>query len=85
MNRNPSLSAEGNSTVYVAVSTATPSANASDGFLPTQWTQYGIAAQQGAFRVYGATVVAVPEPSAFVLAVTGMGALLLVPRRRKGA
>ena len=81
MDWNTSLASEGDSTGFVATATTPPSPNAPGSELPTQWTQYGSAAQQGAFRIYGATVV--PEPSAFALAASGLGVLVCVRRRRK--
>ena len=81
MDWNTSQAEEGYSTGFVAISTTPPSPNASDKELPTQWTQYGSAANQGAFRIYGATVV--PEASTLALAAAGLGLLGVGVRRRK--
>ncbi len=81
MDWNTSLAEEGDSTGFVAVATSPPSPGAPPSQLPTSWTQYGSAAQQGAFRIYGSTVV--PESSALPLTVTGLMVIGLRLRKRR--
>jgi len=69
------------STGFVGVSTIAPSDNVPSTQIPTVWVTSGPNSQQGAFRIYGTTVV--PEVSALPLLATGLIALGVVRRRRR--